>query len=200
MSEGHYIKEAVQRDLSMNNMYEMTQCPCGDIRRNTKDVTFVFLRDEILYDVANSSYVEADIMQDTEEHAKHQIYDIVQEGNVDRVTRVIDTAHSECVEMLYPYTKKEILDDGYLLDDKLQSPERYEITLHVPQKFSDTTIKLLKNLIHEYLVCRVLADWMSITKPGSESKWEKKFSTLRMKIKSCLVSRNGKVRRKLNPF
>ena len=59
---------------------------------------------------------------------------------------------------------------------------------------------MLEHLIHEYLVCRVLADWMSITNPESEAGWEKKFTTLRNKIRTALVSRTGKIRRKLKPF
>lgn len=135
-----------------------------------------------------------------DEHKRHQVFDIVEAGNVDRVTRVLNTSHTECVEMLYPYTKEEIPDTQKVLDDKLTEPEIYEIKLSLPHEFSLTTVKLLENLIHEYLVCRVLADWMSITNPDSEENWEKKFTSLRNKIKTSLLSRRGKTRRKLSPF
>lgn len=159
-----------------------------------------FKREELLYDAGNYSYVEGDIMKAEDEHAKHQVFDIVQDGNVDRVTRVLNLAHSECVEMLFPYTKNEIQSDGCMLDDKLTEPESYDIILSLPKCFSMTTVRLLKDLVHEYLVCRVLADWMSITNPSSQKNWEVKLEELKTKIKTSLVSRRGKIKRKLKPF
>lgn len=159
-----------------------------------------FKRVELIYDASNYSYVEADIMPEGDECRRHQVFDIGQEGNVDRVTRVLNTAHTECVEMLYPYTKEEIPDGQEALDDVLKEPDVYKIAMTVPEDFSLTTLRMLEQLIHEYLVCRVLADWMSITNPESEANWEKKFTALRNKIRTALVSRTRKVRRKLKPF
>lgn len=176
----------------------MVYC-CGKEPKH-KEATLTFKRAELIYDASNYSFVEADIMPEGDECRRHQVFDIGQAGNVDRVTRVLNTAHAECVEMLYPYTKEEIPDEQEALDDVLKEPETYEIKLTLPETFSLTTLRLLEELIHEYLVCRVLADWMSITNPESEANWEKKFTTLRNKIKSSLVSRTGKVRRKLKPF
>lgn len=173
---------------------------CNRNELKKKSVTLVFKRAELLYDAGNYSFVEGDIMKEEDEHAKHQVFDIVQSGNVDRVTRVLNLAHSECVEMLYPYTKTEIPDEQEALDDVLTEPEEYIIELSLQQGFSLSTLKLLKELIHEYLVCRVLADWMSITNPKSQANWEDKMNALKKKIQTSLVSRSGKVRRKLKPF
>lgn len=172
---------------------------CGKEPKH-KDATLTFKRAELIYDASNYSFVEADILPEGDECRRHQVFDIGQDGNVDRVTRVLNMAHAECVEMLYPYTKEEIPDEQEALDDVLTEPEVYEIKLTLPKTFSQTTLRLLEQLIHEYLVCRVLADWMSITNPESESNWQRKFSTLRVKIQTALVSRSGKVRRKLKPF
>ncbi|UWG05589.1 MAG: hypothetical protein [Bacteriophage sp.] len=172
-------------------------CPEKEIRTI---VMLSFKREELLYDAANYSYVEGDIMKAEVEHARHQVFDIVQDGNVDRVTRVLNLAHSECVEMLFPYTKNEVESDGCALNDILTEPESYDIILSLPKCFSMTTVRLLKDLIHEYLVCRVLEDWMSITNPSSQRNWEEKLESLKTKIKTSLVARRGKVRRKLKPF
>lgn len=174
--------------------------PCCNSQQQTKPVTLTFKRSELLYDAANYSFVEGDIMKADDEHARHQVFDITQEGNIDRVTRVLNLAHAECVEMLYPYTKEEVPDEQAALDDVLTTPEAYVIVLNLPIGFSMTTVQLLKHLIHEYLVCRVLADWMSITNPSSQTNWEEKFSELKTKIQTSLVSRTGKIRRKCKPF
>lgn len=165
-----------------------------------KVVTLTFKRSELIYDAENYSFVEGDIMKADEEHARHQVFDIGQKGNIDRVTRVLNLAHAECVEMLFPYTKEEISDTQGVIDDVLTAPEAYNIVLNLPTTFSMTTVKLLEHLIHEYLVCRVLADWMSITNPSSQANWEDKFRELKSKIQTSLVSRTGKVRRKCKPF
>lgn len=172
-------------------------CPCAEEQKT--NVTLTFERKELIYDVSNYSYVEADIMQEDDECRRHQVFDISQDGNVDRVTRVLNTAHAETVEMLYPYTKQEITENE-VLDDRLTEPEKYSIVLTIPSFFSQTTVELLSKLIHEYFVCRVLADWMSITNSDSEGKWEKKFTLIKEKIKSSLVSRQKHVRRRLKPF
>ncbi len=176
----------------------ITGCPCG--RLETREATLAFRRAELLYDASNYSYVEADIMPEGDECRRHQVFDIAQEGNVDRATRVLNMAHAECVEMLYPYTKEEIPEGQEAMDDVLQEPDVYEVRLTLPSTFSLTTLRLLESLLHEYLVCRVVADWMSITNPESEATWEKKFTELREKIRTSLVSRTGRVRRKLKPF
>lgn len=83
-------------------------CPCAEEQKT--NVTLTFERKELIYDVSNYSYVEADIMQEDDECRRHQVFDISQDGNVDRVTRVLNTAHAEIVETLYPYTKQEITE------------------------------------------------------------------------------------------
>ena len=176
----------------------MVYC-CGKEPKH-KEATLTFKRAELIYDASNYSFVEADIMPEGDECRRHQVFDIGQAGNVDRVTRVLNTAHAECVEMLYPYTKEEIPDGQEALDDVLTEPETYEIRLTLPETFSLTTLRMLEHLIHEYLVCRVLADWMSITNPESEANWQRKFTTIREKIRTALVSRTKMTRRKLSPF
>ena len=163
-------------------------------------VTLVFDRAELVYDAENYSFVEGDIMKTDDEHVRHQVFDIGQSGNIDRVTRVLNLAHTECVEMLFPYTKQELPDEAVALDNELAAPEAYGIEMRLPIGFSMTTVQLLKNLIHEYMVCRVVADWMSITNPSSRANWEEKFMTMKKKIQTCVMSRNGKVKRKLKPF
>lgn len=85
--------------------------PCCDGRQQqSKAVTLTFKRTELLYDAENYSFVEGDIMKADDEHARHQVFDIAAKGNIDRVTRVLNLAHAECVEMLFPYSKEEIPD------------------------------------------------------------------------------------------
>ncbi|MDO4929623.1 MAG: hypothetical protein Q4E59_00660 [Bacteroidales bacterium] len=175
-------------------------CCCGQTEE-TREVTLSFLRTELLYDIQNNSYVEGDVMDaGDDEHRRHPVMDVAEDGNVDRVTRILNLAHAEAVEMLYPYTKEEIPEDQAALDDTLEEPEQYDIVMTLPVSFSLTTVKKLRELIHEYMVCRVMEDWMGITNSGSKEEWAERLEKVRGKIQTTLVSRLNRVRRKLSPF
>lgn len=157
-----------------------------------------FKRDELLYDISNCSFIEGDLMQEQEEHAKHQVFDIAENGNIDRVKRVLNLAYYECIEMLYPYTKRAV---NYTeKNNLLQNFDEYEIKLKLPDMFSETTIDLLKDLIHEYMVSRVIADWLSITKPNSQSNWESKRLASKEQISKIVLFRRSAIKRPLKPF
>lgn len=192
------------------------------LRKRTKTVRLIFKREELLYDIKNYAYVEGDVMQVNLEHDRHQVFDIGEDGNIDRVTRMLDLSHAECVEALFPYTKEqveqktemnnaptatymEIQEQGedVLTDDQTlenEKPKDYEISLLVPDEYSKTTAKLLVRYIHEYMVCRVLADWMSITNPSSANKWKEKEHEMLEGMKEAVHFRTGRVRRTQTPF
>lgn len=159
----------------------------------------VFWREQLLYDIGNYAFVEGDLLGDDAEHVAHQVKDIVESGNVDRVTRVLNLAHRECEELLYPWTKTTIGEDA-VLDDRLVVPDRYEIVLTVPSTFARTTVELLRDSIHEYMVCRVLQDWLSLTNTPGAAAWETKLDGIKSKIQQSLLSRTRYVRRRLKPF
>lgn len=178
------------------------QCGCSDSDSSgsKKTATLLFRRDALLYDIGTLGYVEADIMQEAQQDAKHQTFDIGQDGNRDRVTRVMNLAMSEMVDALYPYTKHELPDDISPLDDLLRDPLVYEMRLTVPKKFSATTLRLIREFVHEYIVCRVMADWLSITKPEAAANWIAKADNIMTKTKNALNARTGMTRRPMKPF
>lgn len=167
--------------------------------KRTKIVELTFTRQNLLYDIENYAFVEGDVMRTDNEHAKHQVFDIAQDGNIDRVNRILDLAHAECVEMMYPYTK-EPCDSEDVQDNSLSVKEQYQISMLVPDDFSKSTVSLITKLVHEYMVCRVLADWMSITNPSSQSNWQSKLDSIEEQIRNHLNARCGRVRRAQTPF
>lgn len=154
-----------------------------------------FIREELLFDIESYAFVEADITDD--EHKKHQVFDIAQDGNEVLATRMMNLAHAECREMLYPFTKTPCEERVHT--DALVRPDRYYIVMELPESFSETTVKLLKELIHDYFLCRVLGEWCGVTKPGSREYWEDRLQRIRDKIKSALSWRSKRVRLKLSP-
>lgn len=190
----------------------------------TKTVKLLFKRSELLYDIKNYAYVEGDVMQVNTEHDRHQVQDIGETGNIDRVTKVLDLAYAESVEALFPYTKQDVeqvteMDNMPTVvydeeppanegSDEVFTNEKpgetksqdYEIQLLVPDAYSKTTVTLLVRYIHEYMVCRVLADWMSITNPPSAPKWKEKEQEMLEAMKEAVNFRTKRVRRTQTPF
>lgn len=172
------------------------------VRKYSKTITMHFYTSEIIYDIRNLAYVEADIMPTNDEHARHQLADIAEDGNADRLTRIIALAIAECREALFPYTKIEVADN-ITTDDALKAPEAYDIVMKVPDDFSDTTADYLTKLIHELIVCRALIDWLSVTdisNPAAAQNWQAKLQAVREALQSATMTKIHRTRRTLNPF
>lgn len=157
-----------------------------------------FKRDQLLYDIKNCAYIEGSIMESGDPHNRHTVQDVGEDGNVDRVTRVLNTSILKCREMLYAYTKHNVR--RFELNDILHEPNVYGIVLSLPPDFSQTTLNLLENLIHEYLVCAALADWLSITYPEKALVWGAKAEDAEREILSSVHNRTVRTRRTPHPF
>ena len=169
------------------------------MRPRTKSAKLTFKRDEILQDIGNYAYVVADVMKVDTEHARHQVLDICQDGNIERVSRVMNLAYSEAVELLYPYTK-EVCEREEACNNTLTFPQEYVVTMELPDNFAKSTVVLLTKLIHEYFVYRILGDWLSITASEYSGIWEEKLERIRDRINSAKNKRVGRVRRTQAPF
>lgn len=163
-----------------------------------KRVTLLFDRDQLLYDVGNLAYTESHIMPEDAEHSRHVTADVTQEGNVDRVTRVLDLVHADAIEVLYPYTRSETGVCHELRDD-LTDRQTYEIDMYVPESFSDTTANVLEKLIHEWMVAAVLGEWLSITNAAAAQKWKDRAAEMRREVMSR-KNTCGVLRRRMHPF
>ncbi len=164
-----------------------------------KEATLRFEREALLYDIKNYCFIEGDTMERKDEHAKHQVYDVGESGNIDRVTRVLDLAFVQCVDLCFPYTKKELCHH-VSRDNELEEEDEYVMQLRLPDGFSETSVTYLSKLIHELMVYKVMTDWMSITKPESKKNWQEKAEDAEQQVLSMLNARVGRVHRPLRPF
>lgn len=165
---------------------------CVEKEGSTLKVKLTFGREQLLYDIKNYAYVESHVLPPDAEHARHMVADVGEEGNVDRVTRVLDLGVAMCREMLYPWAKKDIGKTE--LDDTLTEREQYVIVMNVPSTMSQTTLTLLERQIHEYLVCRGVADWLSITNPQKSETWLAKAAEAESEIRVAIHSRMKRTR------
>lgn len=165
---------------------------CGREPTGKRLVLIILKRDQLLYDIKNYCYIEGDIMPEDTQHSRHMVQDVGEEGNVDRVTRILDLVRDDIVERLYPFTQHEI--DHPLVDDRLREKPVYGMFLNVPETFSQTTLNLLGKLIHELMVCMVVADWMSITNPPKEETWQRKAEAMLTRINQVKVHTRDRLR------
>lgn len=154
-------------------------------------VVLKFQRDELLYDIKNCGYIESHTLGDDTEHNKHLIADVGEDGNVDRMTRIMSMCVSICRELLYPFAKKDVSRTEY--DDVLREKD-YTIEMEVPLTYSQTTLHLLEKLIHEFIVCRCISEWLSITNPQKAEIWATKAEHAERCIRSSVSRRTGRTR------
>lgn len=158
----------------------------------------------ILYDVSNLAYTIAD-MGDDSIHALHRVRDICEEGNIDRVSRILGLAYSNIINILSP-----LLDSAMIECDKDLSakPRDYVLNFKCDKTLTRNLtpeIKLkIKETAHEYMVCMVMADWLAITLPEAADVWkyrfEKAFESLSEIAASLTDGYSIGFRRRLSPF
>lgn len=157
-----------------------------------------FGREELLYDIRNYAYIEGHVMQTESAEARHMVQDVGEDGNADRATRVMDLCMAQVKEMLYPFTKNAVSSTE--ISNQLKEQECYGVVLSLPEDFSQTTLLLLAKLIHEYVVCTAVGDWMSITNAAKAETWMVKAADMERQIRTALHARRGHMRRQLSVF
>lgn len=163
------------------------------------NAVLTFKRSELLYEVKNCSFIEGTVMETQSEHNRHTVQDVGEEGNVDRITRMLDLAVAKCKEMMYPFTKTQV-EELAAFDNKLREREVYGIVLSLPSGFSRTSLAYLEKLIHEFVVDRAMSEWMKLTNPSKVRLWEERQERSEVEIKAALMSRRTHLRRKQSPF
>ena len=173
-------------------------CGCSGGGVAKRSVRLKFLRSQLLYDIKNYAYIEGDVLGDENQHAQHVLVEIGEDGNVDRVSRILAVVHTAVIEMLFPYTKAEPIEEE--IDNCLHAPEEYVVELNVPNTMSRTTLHHLSKLIHEFMVYCVLADWLSITNPQAAANWSAKAEAIKEEIEEVKNLRRKTFTRATNPW
>lgn len=141
----------------------------------------IFKRNEIVFDVTNRLHIIQKQVSAESPETRAIIDDIDDEHNIDEATRTMNLAYQECVDHLYSLTKVPVECDGSL-DNTYGEPSKYTMAMKLPEDFSKGTVALLKNLIHEYIVSRVITEWLRLTFPSLADMWAAKSDEAKKKI------------------
>ena len=158
----------------------------------------------LLYDIANLAYTIADTGEYTR-HTLHRVRDICEDGNIDRVSRVLGLAYSRILTILLPLITAPQIN---ICKDNSAKPHDYEICFRHDGNLKYTLTKErklnIKELCHEYMVCMVLADWLAITLPEAADIWkfraEGAIKALKEISADIIGSFSASLRRRISPI
>ncbi len=167
----------------------------------TADTRLRIYRDELLYDIESICYLEALSLESREADSSvpHIIYNVCGAANIDRVLRLIGSVYAHAAELLSSIGKKECITQS--VDNRLLSPEFFDICLNQQCKIAASMISHLTHLVHQYIVYRVVAEWMSVPNPTASTKWGDKAALIAAEIRTSVNSISSLPRRRQSsPF
>lgn len=158
-------------------------------------------RDELLYDTENICNIEAQCLEskDIDSNQPYIISDVCGGNHINHVLRIIATMYAHAAELLYPLTQKKSV--RIIIDNLSSSAESYDIVLRPDCSISDTTLVLISNLIHLYIVYRTVAEWLTPSNPTASTKWADKAALIAAEIRTSVTSIDSLPRRRRSaPF
>lgn len=155
-------------------------------------------KESLLYDISNLAYVIADC-EESGHHRLHQVFDITEEGNVDRVARVMWLAFAKVQEVFSSSLVSVSPGPGRDFAAKVQD---YSLVFSESIAVSQARLMKIKELLREYLVCTALADWLGITLAEVSSIWLRRAEAAfgELSLMASEISAGGELRRRLSPF
>lgn len=131
-------------------------------------VISIFSR-EVLDDIRSAAWLESEIHPECNRHRRHEMADICEPCNVERVWRILDICDAEVRMAL----RQVILADraGDQLNELNEIGCRFYILRDPP---TQNVVGFLKEKIHEYFVASVMADRTAVIIPESLPPWEER--------------------------
>ncbi|MCI7453573.1 MAG: hypothetical protein MSB11_11500 [Prevotella sp.] len=167
------------------------------------------LKKELVYDIKNTAYTYADSISSsvTDLHLIHNIYDVGEVGNLDKLARILDSAVEDCKEMLFRYTKMEMLGSGFdsneweeCIGSPTNEEEAYYLALRMPKGFSSTSVHTMTVYIHDYIVNQALYEWLMVVYPEGADRFWALAEEKKEKIKNASNRSAVRARIRLHPF
>lgn len=164
-------------------------------------MTITLYQSQILYDIANICYIESKCVNSDDGAAPlpHLISDVCQDGNIDHISRIVGDMHAHAEELLFPLTRRSAGSSAF--DNMPSDPDTYVTRLHSQHPLSETTLILLSRLLHQYIVYRSVAEWLSFSHPSASAKWQEKAALIASEIRSSVTPACAGTRiRRSSPF
>ena len=171
-------------------------CAGADGADGKVGVTLRFSREEIIADVKHAAWVQYDIVgegKETNLHRRHLVAEIAESPHIDRAARLLEDAFYSLLEVLAGYVDESVAD-GDESDNLLRFPEQLTARLRVPADMPRSALHALRSAMHQFMVNRLLADWLAITDPAASEKWALAAAGNLEQVKSLRNRRKGTLR------
>ena len=128
------------------------------------------LSGEVLDDVRSAAWLDSELHTDIDRHRRHQMADICEEGNIDRVWRVLALADAQ---VRIPLMKILVPPAAISNSNELQCRAKwtYGFLFCIP----GATMAFLREKIHEYMVAAVMADRTATIIPAAAPIWRQRM-------------------------
>lgn len=163
-------------------------------------------KESLIYDISALAYTIADNHDDSDA-SLHRLRDICEDGNIDRVSRILGLAYANLLNVLLPVISPPSAD---ISRDFSASPHDYEFIFRDDESVNYSLTKerqlKIKESSREYMVCMVLADRLDITLPPAADVWRFKAETAFNSLKEIVMeivshtTATGGFTRRLSPF
>ena len=128
-----------------------------------KDVTITLKKDEILYDIENTTYLVGNSRSTGDNFEQVSNMQNSGEGE-DRnfVLRSIETAYAEVKRILSRYINEDMAAAN---NELMLATGDFVLSLNVVDVFNESATESLKGAAHEYIISSALMDWFANVKP-----------------------------------
>ena len=151
-------------------------------------------KSELVFDIKNTAYIFADsyIGGDISAQQLKNAFDIGEEGNRDKLARILDSAVEDCREMLFRFTKLEMMGGGFdsneweeCIGSATNEEDAYYLAMRMPEGFSKTSVHSMTTYVHDYIVNQCLYEWMMIVLPEAADRFWALAEDKKQKIKNA---------------
>lgn len=141
--------------------------------QRTTRVTIRLKTDNLLYDIAQAGFLSAEAvalrLQDNQ-HVKHRMKDIAEDGNVDVVIRELDNAYTHSMLQLSQFAPPSPREEEITMtDDYDDYRDSYDYILSINHEHARFLAERLTSLLHDYLVSSAICRYISVVADTSHS-------------------------------
>lgn len=139
--------------------------------------------DEVLADIRSAAWLEQELHSDLDCHRRHQMADICEPDNIDRIWRVLGLSIAEIRLDIQRILRPQ---EDNLSDNELESPEQWSFAFLFP--LLPDVVSFLKEKIHEYLVAMAMADRTEVIIPQCAHIWRERASEARSALREAALT------------
>ncbi len=138
---------------------------------------------EILADLRSAAYLESELHPELNRHRRHEMADICEADNIERVWRILGIAEAQVRMALIRILQPQ---ENILPYNTLRQPKGWRFHFLFP--VSKTIIAYLREKIHEYMVAAVMADRTETIIPSAAPTWNERRESALAALRSLAAT------------